>query len=126
MVGSRLGLDKMYSLYRLRSNCANFGCEFRFMVLCTENMVAYDVFRNNLVAFVSGFLPGVVLKIFLLIIPYVLRELTTFEGHVSYSQIEKLTAVKYYAFLVVNVFFGNVLIGSLFDQLKAYIAAPTT
>lgn len=47
-------------------------------------------------------------------------------GHVSYSKIEKNAAVKYFAFLVVNVFFGNVLIGSAFDQLRQYLAAPTT
>lgn len=77
-------------------------------------------------SFISGFLPGAILKIFLLIIPYVLRELTKFEGHVSKSKIEKYTGVKYFVFLVVNVFFGNVLIGSLFDQLRQYIAAPTS
>ena len=75
-------------------------------------------------SFISGFLPAAVLKIFLLIIPYVLWFLTKFEGHVSYSKIEKYTAIKYFGFLVVNVFFGNVLIGSLFDQLKQYLASP--
>jgi len=89
-------------------------------------MIGYNVFRRYVEAFVTGFLPPAILKVFLLIIPYVLKELTKFEGHVSYSKIEKYTGIKYHAFLVVNVFFGNVLIGSLFDQLKQYIAAPTT
>ena len=77
-------------------------------------------------SFITGVLSTVVLKIFLLIIPSVLYELAKFEGHVSYSSIEKHTGIKYYGFLVVNVFFGNVLLGSLFDQLKAYLQAPAT
>jgi hypothetical protein len=97
-----------------------------------EELIKYLPFLKPLAkwryveSFISGFLPGAVLKLFLLIIPYLFKWLTQFEGHVSYSKIEKYTTIKYFAFLVVNVFFGNVLIGSLFDQLRQYIAAPTT
>ena len=63
---------------------------------------------------------------FLLLLPLVLEFLTKLEGHVSYSQISKYTCFKYHVFLVVNVFFGNILIGSVFEQMKHYIAAPTT
>lgn len=65
--------------------------------------------------FISGFLFGVIFKIFFLIILYVLRELIKFEGYVLKLKIEKYMGVKYFVFLVVNVFFGNVLIGFLFD-----------
>lgn len=78
-------------------------------------------------SFFQGYLPGLLLRIIVvLILPPLLRVLTKFEGHVSYSKIDKYAALKYYIFMVVNVFFGNVFIGSLFEQLRQYIAAPTT
>jgi hypothetical protein len=77
-------------------------------------------------SFIQGFLPGALLKLCLAIFRFVLWGLTKYEGHVSYSKIDKYTALKYYVFMVVGVFFGNVLIGSLFQAFKQYISAPTT
>lgn len=81
--------------------------------------------RRFIRAVLQGFLPGLALKLFLTFLPQVLMLLTKFEGHVSLSTIEKYAATKYFVFMVVNVFFGNVIVGSLFEQLKQYISAPT-
>lgn len=82
--------------------------------------------RKFMTSFIQGFLPGALLKLCLAILRFVLWGLTKYEGHVSYSKIDKYTALKYYVFMVVGVFFGNVLIGSLFQAFKQYISAPTT
>ncbi|BBN16221.1 calcium permeable stress-gated cation channel [Marchantia polymorpha subsp. ruderalis] len=84
-------------------------------------IVELDVLKSA----IQGFLPGLILKIFLLALPYVLNIMTRFEGHVSYSRIDKYAAAKYFGFMVVNVFLGNVLVGSAFEQLKEFIDRPT-
>ena len=50
--------------------------------------------------------------------------LSKFEGRVSLSKIERNAATKYFVVMVVNVFFGNVIVGSVFEQLKQYIDSP--
>ena len=75
---------------------------------------------------ITGYVPALLMKLFLLLLPPLTIFLTQFEGHVSFSKIEKYAGVKYFSFLVVNVFFGNVLLGSLFEQLKQYLTAPAT
>lgn len=91
------------------------------------NFVGVEPHREFFGSFFQGYLPGLLLRIVVgLILPPLLRVLTKFEGHISYSKIDKYAAMKYYIFMVVNVFFGNVLIGSLIEQLKQYIAAPAT
>lgn len=91
------------------------------------NIVDFESRRKFFGSFFQGYLPGLLLRVVVgLILPPLLRVLTKFEGHISYSKIDKYAALKYYVFMVVNVFFGNVLIGSLLEQLKQYIAAPTT
>ena len=51
--------------------------------------------------------------------------LSKFEGQVSLSMIERHAATKFFVFMVVNVFFGNVIVGSVFEQFKQYVSAPT-
>ncbi|KAL3682930.1 hypothetical protein R1sor_000952 [Riccia sorocarpa] len=82
--------------------------------------------RGLLKSFIQGYLSGLILKVSLLVLPYILLIMTKFEGHVSYSRIEKSAAAKYFAFMVVNVFLGNVLVGTIFEQLKTFIESPTT
>ncbi|KAL2611597.1 hypothetical protein R1flu_023289 [Riccia fluitans] len=82
--------------------------------------------RGLLRSFIQGVLSGLILKISLMVLPYVLLIMTKFEGHVSYSRIEMSSAAKYFAFMVVNVFLGNVLVGTIFEQLKTFIESPTT
>ncbi|GAQ81109.1 early-responsive to dehydration stress-related protein [Klebsormidium nitens] len=75
---------------------------------------------------ISGFLPGVVLKLFLWILPALLKAMSTFEGYSSNSRIIKETCIKMYYFQLVNVFFGSILTGSLFQQLRSFINKPTS
>ncbi len=82
--------------------------------------------RKFITYFIQGFLPGLITTLFLKLLPYVLTILSKFEGHVSLSAIDRYCAIKYYVFVVINVFFGNVIAGSIFEQFKQYIKAPPT
>ncbi|KAJ3695669.1 hypothetical protein LUZ60_001046 [Juncus effusus] len=72
-------------------------------------------------SFIQGFLPGIVLKIFLIVLPMILMFMSKFEGHISVSALERKSAFKYYFFLIVNVFFGSILAGAAFQQLNTFL-----
>jgi hypothetical protein len=72
-------------------------------------------------SFIQGFLPGIALKIFLIVLPTILMYMSQFEGLISQSSLERRTASKYFIFLFFNVFLGSVLTGSALEQLKTYL-----
>ena len=72
-------------------------------------------------SFIQGFLPGIALKIFLIVLPTILMFMSKFEGLISQSSLERRSASKYYIFLFFNVFLGSVITGSALEQLKAYL-----
>jgi hypothetical protein len=47
------------------------------------------------------------------------------EGHLAISKLERRAAAKFYYFMVVNVFFGSILSGSAFQQLKTFVSSTT-
>ncbi|WVZ98388.1 hypothetical protein U9M48_043843 [Paspalum notatum var. saurae] len=77
--------------------------------------------RNSLKSVIQGFLPGIVLKIFLILLPTILMAMSKIEGHTSLSGLDRKTAMKYYIFLFVNVFLGSVITGTAFQQLDKFI-----
>lgn len=77
--------------------------------------------RNSLKSIVQGFLPGIALKIFLILLPTFLVMMSKIEGHTSLSGLDRRTASKYYLFLFVNVFLGSVITGTAFQQLNNFI-----
>uniref|UniRef100_A0A0D9WKK4 CSC1/OSCA1-like 7TM region domain-containing protein n=1 Tax=Leersia perrieri TaxID=77586 RepID=A0A0D9WKK4_9ORYZ len=72
-------------------------------------------------SFIQGFLPGIALKVFLILLPTILMFMSKFEGLVSQSSLERRSASKYYIFLFFNVFLGSIITGSALEQLKAYL-----
>ncbi|CAM0958466.1 unnamed protein product [Alopecurus aequalis] len=72
-------------------------------------------------SFIQGFLPGIALKIFLIVLPTILMYMSQFEGLVSQSSLERRTASKYFIFLFFNVFLGSIITGSALEQLKTYL-----
>lgn len=65
-----------------------------------------------------------VLKIFLLVLPMILMEMSKIEGYVAVSALEARSAGKYHLFLLVNVFFGSVVAGTALQQLKEFLKQP--
>ncbi|GAQ91055.1 early-responsive to dehydration stress-related protein [Klebsormidium nitens] len=74
--------------------------------------------------FLQGFLPGLALKLFLMLLPGILMILSKIEGHISNSNLARVAAGKLFMFLVINGFFGSVLTGSLFKQLNLFFSQP--
>ncbi|CAK9311666.1 unnamed protein product [Citrullus colocynthis] len=77
--------------------------------------------RDFVKSFVQGFLPGIVLKIFLIFLPTILMIMAKFEGFSSLSSLERRAAARYYIFNFVNVFLGSVIAGAAFEQLNTFI-----
>ncbi|XVE87740.1 hypothetical protein DITRI_Ditri19aG0012000 [Diplodiscus trichospermus] len=70
---------------------------------------------------IQGFLPGIVLKLFLIFLPTILMIMSKFEGFTSLSSLERRAATRYYLFNLVNVFLVSVVAGSAMDQLNTFI-----
>lgn len=77
--------------------------------------------RNLIKSFIQGFLPGIALKVFLILLPTILMTMSKIEGHTSLSTLDRRSASKYYLFLLVNVFLGSVITGTAFQQLNSFI-----
>jgi hypothetical protein len=80
--------------------------------------------RNSLKSVIQGFLPGIALKIFLILLPIFLMTMSKIEGHISISGLARTTASKYFMFIFVNVFLGSVITGTAFQQLDTFIHQP--
>ncbi|CAH9081611.1 unnamed protein product [Cuscuta epithymum] len=72
-------------------------------------------------SFIQGFLPGLALKIFLILLPTILMFMSKFEGFLSLSSLERRAASRYYIFNFVNVFFASIIAGAAFEQLNTFI-----
>lgn len=72
---------------------------------------------------VTGYLPSVVLLLFLYTVPPMMMVFSTVEGSISRSSRKKSTCVKVLYFTIWNVFFVNVLSGSAISQLNL-ISSP--
>ncbi|KAL1537288.1 Calcium permeable stress-gated cation channel 1 [Salvia divinorum] len=72
-------------------------------------------------AFVQGVLPGLALKIFLIVLPTILMMMSKFEGFLSISALERRAAFRYYLFNFVNVFLVSIIAGSALSQLDTFI-----
>ncbi|XWS19374.1 hypothetical protein CRYUN_Cryun31cG0010200 [Craigia yunnanensis] len=70
---------------------------------------------------IQGFLPGIVLKLFLIFLPTILMIMSKFEGFTSLSSFERRSATRYYLFNLVNIFLGSIIAGSALEQLNSFI-----
>ncbi|KVI12494.1 protein of unknown function DUF221 [Cynara cardunculus var. scolymus] len=70
---------------------------------------------------IQGFLPGIVLKIFILILPMIVMAMSKIEGFVAISTLEARSAAKFHLFLIVNVFFGSIVAGTVLQQLEEFL-----
>ncbi|XP_021889070.1 calcium permeable stress-gated cation channel 1-like [Carica papaya] len=70
---------------------------------------------------IQGLLPGLALKLFLIFLPTILMIMSKFEGFISISSLERRSASRYYLFNLVNVFLGNIIAGTAFEQLSSFM-----
>ncbi|KAL8137682.1 hypothetical protein V2J09_003683 [Rumex salicifolius] len=66
---------------------------------------------------VTGYLPSLILQLFLTLVPPVMMVLACIQGYISFSEIQKSACNKFLWFSIWNIFFANVLSGSILNQL---------
>ena len=72
----------------------------------------------------TGFLPSVVLKAFIYIVPFTMFAMAKIAGCIARSKEEIKACNMVFYFLVGNVFFWSVLSGSLLDLIGEFITQP--
>lgn len=87
------------------------------VVLLMGSFLCSDFIKS----FIQGFLPGIALKIFLILLPTILMIMSKFEGWLSISALERRSASRFYMFNFVNVFLGSIVAGAAFEQLHTFI-----
>ncbi|KAI4333021.1 hypothetical protein L6164_017878 [Bauhinia variegata] len=78
----------------------------------------------GLSSIVTGYLPSVVLKGFIYVVPFAMFAMAKFSGCITRSKEEIRACNMVFYFLVGNVFFLSVLSGSLLDEIGAFISSP--
>ncbi|MEW5318377.1 MAG: hypothetical protein WDW38_009602 [Sanguina aurantia] len=72
----------------------------------------------------EAILPGLVLKVFLAIVPIILAFFMRMSGAVSLAQVDFGVITRYFIFQVIAVFFGSIIASSFFSQLQSWVQAP--
>lgn len=70
---------------------------------------------------ITGYLPSVILLLFLSVVPSIMKLFSSMEGYIAYSEIEKSACVKMLWFAIWNIFFANVLTGSAASQVQIFL-----
>jgi len=82
--------------------------------------------RKTVKSFIQGFLPGIALKIFLIVLPSILMLMSKFEGFISKSSLERRCASRYYMFQFINVFLCSIIAGTALQQLDSFLNQSAT
>lgn len=69
---------------------------------------------------ITGYLPSQILQLFLSFIPPIMKFFSTMQGYVAHSEIDKSACSKMLRFTVWNIFFANVLSGSIASQFHVF------
>ncbi|KAK1383583.1 Calcium-dependent channel [Heracleum sosnowskyi] len=70
---------------------------------------------------ITGYLPSLILQMFLYFVPPIMIMLSSIQGYIARSQIEKSACYKVLWFTIWNVFFVNVLSGSVLYQTNVFL-----
>ncbi|XP_050228945.1 CSC1-like protein HYP1 [Mercurialis annua] len=70
---------------------------------------------------VTGYLPSLVLQLFLFFVPPLMLMLSSMQGYISFSRIEKSACTKVLCFTIWNIFLANVLSGSAFYMVNIFL-----
>lgn len=70
---------------------------------------------------ITGYLPSLVLQLFLFFVPPIMIMFSSVQGYISLSQIEKSACTKVLWFTIWNIFFANVLSGSALYQVNVFL-----
>lgn len=79
------------------------------------------VFRSVVSQIITGYLPSLILQLFLSFVPPIMVMLSSMQGYISWSQIQKSACTKVLWFTVWNIFFANVLSGSALYRVNVFL-----
>lgn len=74
---------------------------------------------------ITGYLPSLIFQLFLFIVPPIMLLLSSMQGFISHSQIEKSACIKLLIFTVWNSFFANALSGSALYRVNVFLEPKT-
>lgn len=70
---------------------------------------------------VTGYLPSLILQLFLKIVPPIMEFLSSIQGYISHSDIDKSACNKVLWFTIWNIFFATVFSGSVLSQVSIFL-----
>ncbi|KAL0350853.1 UNVERIFIED_CONTAM: CSC1-like protein HYP1 [Sesamum radiatum] len=70
---------------------------------------------------ITGYFPSLILEMFLSLVPPVMIVLSSIQGYIALSQIEKSACIKVLWFTIWNIFFANVLSGSALYRVDVFL-----
>ncbi|XP_054779832.1 CSC1-like protein HYP1 isoform X2 [Prosopis cineraria] len=70
---------------------------------------------------ITGYLPSLILQLFLSVVPPSMIVLSSLQGYISWSQIQKSACTKVLWFTIWNIFFANVLSGSALYRVNVFL-----
>lgn len=70
---------------------------------------------------ITGYLPIQILQLFLSFVPAIMIFLSSLQGYISWSQIQKSACTKVLLFTIWNIFFANVLSGSALYRVNIFL-----
>lgn len=116
-----------WSLFTLMTLFYLIPISFIQLMIEAPNKWTGAFWDNGFVKFLlQAILPGLVLKIFLAILPMILALMCLLSGYISESAIDFGVVFRYFIFQVVAVFFGNMIVGSFTNQLSQFVNDPSS
>ncbi|CAL2250188.1 unnamed protein product [Prunus armeniaca] len=70
---------------------------------------------------ITGYLPSLILQMFMAFVPPIMIMLSSMEGCISFSQIEKSACTKMLCFTIWNIFFANALSGTVLYRFDIFL-----
>lgn len=70
---------------------------------------------------ITGYLPSLILQLFLSFVPPIMIMFSSIQGHISLSKIEKSACSKVWWFTVWNIFFANALSGTALYHVQVFL-----
>ncbi|ONI19177.1 hypothetical protein PRUPE_3G263100 [Prunus persica] len=70
---------------------------------------------------ITGYLPSLILQMFIAFVPPIMIMLSSVEGCISFSQIEKSACIKMLCFTIWNIFFANALSGTVLYRFDIFL-----
>lgn len=80
-----------------------------------------SVCRTFVSQVITGYLPSLILQLFLKIVPPIMEFLSSIQGYVCHSDIEKSACNKVLWFTIWNIFFATVFSGSVLYQVSIFL-----